>query len=70
MLDEMHNIQETIDKLRNQLSNTENNLKHLQDEQMALEKQIHMKNSSIQVDRDHCARHRMYFPAATRFRGH
>ncbi|CUT99135.1 tektin a1 [Echinococcus multilocularis] len=70
MLDEMHNVEETIDKLRNQLSNTENNLRHLQDEQMALEKQIHMKNASIQVDRDHCARHRMHFPASTRLRGH
>ncbi|VDD79394.1 unnamed protein product [Mesocestoides corti] len=70
MLDEMHNIQVTIDKLRDQLALTENNLKHLQDTQLMLEKEIHMKNVSIQVDKDHCARHRMAFPSAIRLRGH
>ncbi len=66
----MHNIQVTIDKLRDQLSLSENNLKHLQDTQLMLEKEIHMKNVSIQVDKDHCARHRMAFPTATRLHGH
>ncbi len=42
----MHNIQVTIDKLRDQLSLSENNLKHLQDTQLMLEKEIHMKNVS------------------------
>ena len=66
----MHNIQVAIDRLQQQLSVSENNLKHLQDEQLVLEKQIHMKSTSIEVDKYGCARHRMHFPESERLLGH
>ncbi|VDL92957.1 unnamed protein product [Schistocephalus solidus] len=70
MLDELTDIQNSIDRLRDKLNLSENNLKHLQDTQLMLEKEIHMKNNSIQVDKDHCVRHRMSFPDAVRLQGH
>ncbi|VDN16617.1 unnamed protein product [Dibothriocephalus latus] len=70
MLDELTDIQNSIDRLRDKLNLSENNLKHLQDTQLMLEKEIHMKNNSIQVDKDHCVRHRMAFPDAVRLEGH
>ncbi|KAM7536380.1 hypothetical protein Aperf_G00000083098 [Anoplocephala perfoliata] len=70
ILNELHDLEETLDQLESQILKSSEKLKHLQDEQLILERQIHMKNSSIQVDKEHCARHRQRFPAALRLRGH
>nr|CDS28440.1 tektin a1 [Hymenolepis microstoma] len=70
MLNELHDLNEIIDQLENQIQSSIEKLKHLQDEQLILERQIHMKNASIQVDRDHCVGHRERFPSPHRLRGH
>lgn len=70
MLNEVHDLEATLDQLESQILKNSEKLKHLQDEQLILERQIHMKNSSIQVDKEHCARHRQRFPGALRLRGH
>ncbi|VUZ43831.1 unnamed protein product [Hymenolepis diminuta] len=70
MLNELHDLEEMIDQLENQIQASIEKLKHLQDEQLVLERQIHMKNASIQVDREHCVRHRERYPSPLRLRGH
>ncbi|KAM3176718.1 hypothetical protein ACTXT7_005959 [Hymenolepis weldensis] len=55
MLNELHDLEEMIDQLENQIQASTEKLKHLQDKQLVLERQIHMKNASIQVDREHCS---------------
>lgn len=70
MLNELHDLEEMIDQLENQIQAGIDKLKHLQDEQLILERQIHMKNASIQVDREHCVRHRERYPSPLRLRGH
>ncbi|VDP97764.1 unnamed protein product [Trichobilharzia regenti] len=69
MLDELATIQKTVDDLRDQLVVSENRLKNLQDDQMILEKQIQMKQNSIQIDHDHCVNHRMVYPNVLRLQG-
>ncbi|VDP70501.1 unnamed protein product [Echinostoma caproni] len=70
MLDELVDLEHSVDRLTDQLVTAENNLKRLQDNQMMTEKQIQSKMNSIQIDHDHLTRHRACFPSTIRLQGH
>lgn len=70
MLDELVDLEKSVDRLSDQMIVAENNLKRLQDSQVMLEKQIQLKSNSIQIDHDHLTRHRASIPNTIRLQGH
>ncbi|TPP56496.1 Tektin a1 [Fasciola gigantica] len=70
MLDELVDLEKSVDRLSDQMIVAENNLKRLQDSQVMLEKQIQLKMNSIQIDHDHLTRHRAAIPNTIRLQGH
>ncbi|KAL8579400.1 hypothetical protein ACOMHN_026765 [Nucella lapillus] len=67
---EVDEICQSMDALKNQLNQAQNSLKDLQDNRMALEKEISVKKNSIFIDRDKCLTMRTRYPSIIRLQGY
>ena len=70
LVGEVNEIQQSVDALKQKLNNAENSLKDLQDNRMALEKEISCKKNSIFIDREKCLTVRNRFPSRTKLQGY
>lgn len=67
---EVGEIQNSIDQLEQKLAESRASLKDLMDTRMALEKEIAMKKNSIFIDRDKCLKFRTRYPSTSRLVGY
>ncbi|KAK7113326.1 tektin-4-like [Littorina saxatilis] len=70
LVGEVNELCQSIDALKNQLNQSENSLKDLQDNRMSLEKEISNKKNSIFIDRDKCMTVRTRYPSTLRLQGY
>lgn len=70
LVGEVNEIAQSIDALTEQLNNAENSRKDLQDNRMALEKEIACKKNSIFIDRDKCVSVRTRYPTTLKLQGY
>jgi len=70
LVGEVGEICQSIDALKNQLNQSENSLKDLQDNRMSLEKEISNKKNSIFIDRDKCMTVRTRYPSTLKLQGY
>ena len=66
LVEEVFEIQETVDKLKAKLRESENALQHLLRTKSALEHDLNVKNNSLFIDRERCMGLRKTFPLAPR----
>lgn len=67
---EVNEILQTVDALTDKLNHAVNSLKDLQDNRMALEKDISRKKKSIFIDRQQCATVRTRYPSSLKLQGY
>lgn len=70
LVGEVNEIAQSIDALTEQLNNAENARKDLQDNRMALEKEISIKKNSLFIDRDKCVTVRTRYPTTLKLQGY
>jgi len=70
LVGEVGEICQSIDALKNMQNQSENSLKDLQDNRMALEKEISNKKNSIFIDRDKCMTVRTRYPSTIKLQGY
>ncbi|XP_063443531.1 tektin-4-like [Mytilus edulis] len=70
LVGEVNEIAQSIDALTEQLNNAENARKDLQDNRMALEKEISVKKNSLFIDREKCVTTRTRYPTTLKLQGH
>lgn len=70
LVGEVNEINQSIDALKLKLNDAQNSLKDLQDNRMALEKEIAVKKNSIFIDRDKCLTVRNRFPSSIKLQGY
>ena len=70
LVDEVHQLSQSIDALTRQLNDAEQGLKNLQDQRMALEKDISIKKNSLFIDRDKAMLHRTRYPTVAKLQGY
>ena len=70
LIEEVAEIQKSIDALTAQLQDAEASLKQLQDDRMTLEKEISIKKNSIFIDKNKCMTHRTRYPTSTKLQGY
>jgi tektin-4 len=70
LIDEVHLISSSIDTLLQKLNEAENSLKCLQDQRMALEKDISIKKNTLFIDREKCIPHRTRYPTTSKLQGY
>ena len=66
LVEEVFEIQETVDKLKAKLRESENALQHLLRTKSSLEHDLNVKNNSLFIDRERCMGLRKTFPLAPR----
>jgi len=70
LVNEVHEIARSVDSLMQKLNDAENSLKDLQDNRMALEKDIAIKKNSLFIDRQKCMTHRTRYPSTLKLQGY
>lgn len=70
LVGEVHEIARSVDALMQRLNEAENALKDLQDNRMALEKDISIKKNSLFIDKDKCMTHRTRYPSTIKLQGY
>ena len=70
LVNEVHEIAGSVDALMQRLNDAEHALKDLQDDRMALEKEISIKTNSLFIDKDKCMTHRTRYPTAIKLQGY
>jgi tektin-4 len=70
LVEEVHQIAESVDALHEQLNQSENALKAMNDARMALEKEILHKKNNIFIDKEKCMTHRTRYPTILRLEGY
>lgn len=70
LVGEVHEIARSVDALMQKLNDAENALKDLQDNRMALEKDIAIKKNSLFIDKDKCMTHRTRYPSTLKLQGY
>ena len=70
LVHEVHEIAGSVDALMQRLNDAEHALKDLQDDRMALEKEISIKTNSLFIDKDKCMTHRTRYPTAIKLQGY
>lgn len=70
MVGEVNELNQSIDALKQRLNEAQNSLKDLQDDRMALEKEISFKKNSIFIDRDKCLTVRNRIPSSIKLMGY
>jgi len=70
LVGEVNEICQSVDALKQQLNNALNSHKDLQDNRMALEKEISVKKNSIFIDRDKCLTVRNRYPSRSKLQGY
>ena len=66
LVEEVFEIQETVDRLKMKLRESENALQHLLRTKCALEHDLSIKNNSLFIDRERCLGLRKTYPLAPR----
>ena len=66
LVEEVFEIQETVDRLKAKLRESENALQHLLRTKSSLEHDLNVKNNSLFIDRERCMGLRKTFPLAPR----
>lgn len=70
LVGEVNEICQSIDALTEKLNHAENSRKSLQDNRMALEKEISCKKNSLFIDRDKCVSVRTRYPTTMKLQGY
>jgi len=70
LVKEVAEISQSVDALMQKLNDAEHALKDLQDNRMALEKEISIKKNSLFIDHDKCMTHRTRYPTITKLQGY
>lgn len=70
LVNEVHEIARSVDALMQKLNDAEHALKDLQDNRMALEKDISIKTNSLFIDKDKSMTHRTRYPSSTKLQGY
>merc|ERR1711971_1175933 len=70
LVGEVNEICQSVDALSEQLDNAVNSHKDLQDNRMALEKEIACKKNSIFIDRNKCVSVRTRYPTTLKLQGY
>lgn len=70
LVGEVHEIARSVDALMQKLNEAESALKDLQDNRMALEKDIAIKTNSLFIDREKCVTHRQRYPSTLKLQGY
>jgi tektin-4 len=70
LVDEVHMLSQSIDALLKKLNDAEQSLKNLQDQRMALEKDISNKTNTLFIDREKAVPHRTRYPTITKLQGY
>lgn len=70
MVQEVGEIQNSIDNLNQKLADSQASLKDLMDTRMTLEKEIALKKNSVFIDRDKCLKFRTRYPSTSRLVGY
>lgn len=70
LVSEVHELAASTDALIQTLYQAENRLKELQDQRMALEKDISIKKNTLFIDREKCMTHRTRYPSITKLQGY
>jgi len=70
LVSEVHEIAAATDALIQKLYEAENRLKELQDQRMALEKDISIKKNTLFIDREKCMTHRTRYPSMAKLQGY
>lgn len=70
LVGEVHEIARSVDALMQKLNEAENALKDLQDNRMALEKDISIKTNSLFIDGQKCVTHRQRYPSTLKLQGY
>jgi tektin-4 len=70
LVDEVHQLSQSIDALMRQLNDAEHGLKNLQDQRMAIEKDISIKKNSLFIDREKAMPHRTRYPTVAKLQGY
>ena len=69
-MQEVGEIQNSIDQLEQKLAESKASLKDLMDTRMTLEKEIAVKKNSVFIDRDKCLKFRTRYPSTSRLVGY
>lgn len=70
LVGEVQEISQSVDALMEQLNCAQNSLKDLQDNRMALEKEISIKANSLFIDKEKCIATRMRYPGTLKLQGY
>ena len=65
-MEEVYEINETVDNLKAKLREAENSLQHLLRTKASLEQDLAIKNNSLFIDREKCMGMRKTFPMSPR----
>ena len=66
LVEEVHEINETVEYLQSKLRESENALQHLLRTKSSLEQDLSVKNNSLFIDREKCMGMRKTFPMSPR----
>jgi tektin-4 len=70
LVDEVHQLSLSVDALLSKLNDAELSLKNLQDQRMAVEKDISNKKNTLFIDREKSVPHRTRYPTITQLQGY
>jgi len=70
LVDEVHELSQSVDMLLKKLGDAEQSLKNLQDHRMAIEKDISTKQNTLFIDREKSVPHRTRYPTVSQLQGY
>jgi len=69
-VDEVHELNMSIEALMKKLSEAEETLRNLKDQRMTIEKSISIKKNTIAIDREQAMPHRTRYPPVSKLQGY
>jgi len=70
LVEEVHELSQSVEALMKRLSEAEETLRNLQDQRMTIEKDISNKNNTLFIDREKAMPHRTRYPPMSRLQGY
>ena len=70
LVDEVHEITQSIEALMKKLAEAEETLRNLQDQRMTIEKDISNKKNTLFIDREKAMPHRTRYPTVSQLQGY
>ena len=70
LVDEVHELRESIEALNKKLSEAEETLRQLQEQRMTIEKDISIKTSTLFIEREKAMPHRSRYPPVSKLQGY